>query len=168
MSTTFEIADLDVLGFAMVCACGAAQTDESFLYPSYQEAVLARENGVTVACGDEFCGIYPAYIVAQTEETPQVNMSNINAGELFFVLGMGEDSFDHSCGSIDASDFLGRVLMALAVNQDVGIPVTETITAGGARFIDCGREDGYVEAQLLRLQTLAERALEGGHKVQWT
>ncbi len=167
MSTTFSVADLEVLGYALVCACGNTQTDPGFLYPSYAEALIALQNGVTMVCGDEYCAAYNTHVSVQVEGSPEVNVSNTNARELFTVLGMLEESFDYSCGSMVASDFLGRILMALAVNQEVGVPVTESFSPSGVRFVDCGREDGYVEAKLIVLQEVAEQAVKVSRKVQW-
>ena len=99
-----------------------------------------------------------------------VNMSNRNARPVLESLGIEGD--DLWCGSMDAQEFLGRVLMALAVAPtDEGLPEHEWEGAsefGFGRFIDAGREPGYLQARLERLHEVAAAAVADGLQVVWS
>ena len=79
------------------------------------------------------------------------------------------------CGSMEADEFLGFVLVALADERDEAAvpavemprPVDETGAPRGARFIDCGLPAGYVSARLRELADLATLASRLDRKVQW-
>ncbi|MFD9047753.1 hypothetical protein, partial [Streptomyces zaomyceticus] len=82
-------------------------------------------------------------------EGESVNMANANAARVLDVLG-----FDELCGEVGARDFLGRVLMALALEpEDAGRP-----SSVEGRVVDCGRPVGYVQARLEELRVLGEEA----------
>lgn len=88
-----------------------------------------------------------------------VNMSNSNAAVVCAALGIDLDELGW-CGSLPARDFLGRILIALAVNpSDAGRPATVDAAPGRATFIDCGRPEGYVEERLGWLRALADWAV---------
>ncbi|MFB8442676.1 hypothetical protein ACFC7A_26860 [Streptomyces niveus] len=87
-----------------------------------------------------------------------VNMNNANAARVLGALGYAELSGDE-----DAELFLGRVLLALALDpEDAGRPA---ITEG--RFTDGGRRAGYTGERLLELCSLAEYAREHSKYVTW-
>ncbi|MEU3708368.1 hypothetical protein AB0E82_39530 [Streptomyces anulatus] len=87
-----------------------------------------------------------------------VNMANANAARVLGALGYAEP-----CGVDDAESFLGRVLIALAVDPvDAGRPATAK-----GRLIDCGRPQGYVQERLGELRALAEFARERRLDVVW-
>ncbi|MFE6714043.1 hypothetical protein [Streptomyces sp. NPDC057695] len=88
----------------------------------------------------------------------EVNMANANAARVLDVLG-----YDELAGDAEADDFLGRVLVALAlVPADTGRPPTAE-----GRFVDCGRRAGYVLERLEDLRVLAEEARASGLPVYW-
>lgn len=104
-----------------------------------------------------------------------VNMSNTNAAVVCGSLGINLDAAGW-CGSLTASDFLGRILVALAVNPaDAGIPAHELPVgdaarpawAGEARFIECGRREGYTEERLGQLRELADWAVAHGAEISF-
>jgi hypothetical protein len=121
----------------------------------------------------------------EAAEGPRVNVSNTNAVHLLGLLGLTGDGTalaDREAdplavpevelvGEADAGDFLGRVLIALAVNPaDAG---TATISSGGpgtgtALMVDCGRRAGYSEDRLGELRTVAEAARAAGRTVAWS
>ncbi|NUK55483.1 hypothetical protein HRW14_35640 [Streptomyces lunaelactis] len=87
-----------------------------------------------------------------------VNMANSNAARVLDSLGYAEPYGDE-----DARLFLGRVLLALALDpEDAGRPA---VTDG--RFIDCGRSQGYAQSRLNELRELAEYAQARGLRVTW-
>jgi len=97
----------------------------------------------------------------------EVNMSNSNAYRVASTLGIDLEEGGWA-GEMDARDFLGRVLLALAVEpQDSGIPAHEVPT-GGPRWIDCGRREGYVQERLTNLHDLAQHAIKDGKPVLWS
>lgn len=88
-----------------------------------------------------------------------INLANRNAWDLLSWLGIEPDY----CGVIQARDLAARCRRRLwnePRNHDEGI---ETIVSG--RFIDCGREPGYLRRQTERLLFVAEKA--GDHFVSW-
>ncbi|MFJ6354803.1 hypothetical protein ACIQKB_35770 [Streptomyces sp. NPDC092046] len=88
----------------------------------------------------------------------EVNMANANAARVLGVLGYGE-----LAGDAEAEDFLGRVLVALALTpEDAGRPATAE-----GRFVDCGRREGYVQERLEELRELAEDARARRLTVYW-
>ncbi|MFJ4879885.1 hypothetical protein ACIP93_32425 [Streptomyces sp. NPDC088745] len=89
-----------------------------------------------------------------------VNMANANAARVLDVLGYG---YDELCGDAEAEDFLGRVLVALAVAPaDAGRPATVD-----GNVIDCGRPAGYTQTRLEELRELAEDACARRLRVAW-
>lgn len=98
-----------------------------------------------------------------------VNMANANAAHVLDVLGFGEDvRAGDLCGTVSGEDFLGRVLMALAVSPaDAGIPAHEDHTAGGMLWIEGGRPEGYTQERLGQLRELAEDARDRGCSITW-
>jgi hypothetical protein len=88
-----------------------------------------------------------------------VNMSNSNAFRVCGTLGIDLE-FEGWCGSLPAADFLGRVLLALAIEPvDAGVPSTVDAAPGRATFVDCGRAPGYTQERLGQLRTLADWAV---------
>lgn len=104
-----------------------------------------------------------------------VNVSNANAGHLLGVLGYEVDWSD-LYGEATAEDFMGRVLVAQAVNPvDAGVPAREltsvektaSLFAGFDTVIDCGRRAGYTDGRLTELRELAQLAAERGVSIAW-
>ncbi|MEV7581562.1 hypothetical protein [Streptomyces erythrochromogenes] len=88
----------------------------------------------------------------------EVNMANANAARVLGVLG-----YDELAGDAEAGDFLGRVLVALAlVPVDAGRPATAE-----GRFVVCGRRAGYIQERLEELHELAEGACGRSLPVYW-
>lgn len=91
-----------------------------------------------------------------------VNMSNSNAFRVCQTLGIDLEE-EGWCGSLPAEDFLGRVLLALAIEPvDAGRPATVDAEPGRATFIDCGRPEGYAQERLGQLRELADWAVANG------
>ena len=109
-------------------------------------------------------------------EELEVNMSNSNAATVAATLGIDLDA-EGWCGSVPAEDFLGRVLVALAVSPaDEGMPsfqlapgdsagVFGTVREGGPVFIQGARRPGYLQERLAQLHELALWAVEHGAEV---
>jgi hypothetical protein len=105
------------------------------------------------------CNSYGGPVIEHDRVVNEVNMSNTNAFELLDVLGLSSESF----GSLQASDFLGRILLAVAVAPtDPGRP---TITEGSVTY--CGRNPGYVQKRLAQMRDLAQWCATNNARVTW-
>lgn len=133
---------------------------------------------VLVGCEDgKLCLLYRLSLTAlEATPPPAVNMSNNNAADIFASLGLISDDpalADEAAevfqgGSLDAADFLGRVLFALAISpSDEGRPSFEMPrTEGGMMAIACGRV-GYIQTRLGELHDLAQWAIANNREVTW-
>lgn len=162
MSVTFAPEFVAETPYTMSCSCG--KTVSSIVFPSHAAAYKAAfvEKTVTVpVCDDDFCNMYSVNLVT-VEDIAEVNVSNVNAVTILNVLGFTEDS--ELSGSMNAEDFLGRILVASAINpSDAGLPA---VTEGMVTF--CGREEGYVEDRLAELRTVADYAIAHKLEVVWS
>lgn len=176
MSITFTSTPGPVIGWkATCCEKGTPLSFED--YPT-AEAWLRehRENPTPLGnCDDEDCLIYGATLDAVEAVTrPAVNVANGNASVLLAALGLLGDDLDAEArqdvlcgGSVPAEDFLGRILLALAVApSDAGVPAHE-IPGPGARFVECGRSEGYLQDRLGALRGVADFAITQDTEVVW-
>lgn len=165
MSVTFSSPGT-VIGWKLSCGCLDA---EGLSFDTYQEAVgyfdahgFSVELLATCADADNCASEPPSIGPIYEEEPPYVNVSNANAIRLLEVLGL-PCTFDMLGDSEPADDFLGRVLMALAVNPaDPGLPAIEE-----GNVIDCGRRPGYLEDRLGQLRDVAAWAAAHRKVVMW-
>lgn len=109
----------------------------------------------------------------------EVNMSNVNAVRVAETLGFRLDP-DHDgdlFGAMDATEFMGHVLVGLALAPaDEGMPAHELAPgdpgrpawAGDARWIEGGRHAGYMQDRLEQLRGLAQWAVDNNAKVVWS
>jgi len=94
-----------------------------------------------------------------------VNMCNRNAAQVCDALGFSLDP--DWCGEMEAKDFQGRVLLALAISPaDEGMPSYEH-AGPGARMIEGARRPGYLQERLGQLHELAEWAIANDAVVSW-
>jgi hypothetical protein len=114
----------------------------------------------------------PSFFLSTVLTTPELNMSNVNAREILATLGLQDD--DDLCGETSADDFMGRVLMALAVAPaDAGMPTYDDSTYNedgsriGAQYIRCGRVENYTQIKLTELHEIAEWAQRNETTVSW-
>ena len=96
-----------------------------------------------------------------------VNMSNANAVRVCASLGLDLEEWGW-CGSLPAQDFLGRILLALAIEPvDAGVPSTVDAAPGRATFVDCGRAPGYTQERLGQLRELADWAVANNAEISF-
>jgi hypothetical protein len=96
-----------------------------------------------------------------------VNLANTNATMMLSVLGIEADDYDLA-GAMAGSDFLGRVLMALAEDRDdSGVSDVVEKSDGHATMIYCGLPAGYWTERLNDLHDLAREAAKLGRDVIW-
>ena len=94
-----------------------------------------------------------------------VNVSNTNARDILEVLGYEQDEL---CGSATSDDFMGRILIALAVAPESAERVTEVSHSNyGGTIVSCGREAGYVQKRLNDLLTVVTDAVDSGMDIHW-
>jgi hypothetical protein len=170
MSTTFYAEMSPIIGHRVHCNCEDVAGET---YGDYQDAgdrlVALREKQERLdGCTDEDCLYYGPYIQALEESpSPEINVTSVNARALLDVLGITREECPDLVGGEAPDAFLGRVLMAQAVNPaDAGVPAAE-VPGPGARFIDCGRDEGYIDERLGQLRTLAEFCVAEGREVVW-
>jgi hypothetical protein len=92
-----------------------------------------------------------------------LNVSNANACDLLRWLGVDFDDTD-LCGQISAPMLARRCrerLRLIADNIDPAIPPRERVGDNGARFVYCGRSEGYLHDRCEELLVLAEAAGDG-------
>jgi hypothetical protein len=172
MSVTFSPATPESVSIAhrLTCVCGAWVS--TIVYPDYTSALKARYAGeAKSACVDEYClmdsnVLFPVPAV----EFPEINLANGNARKMLEVLGVDVD--DDLCGEVSADDFLGRILVALALSPvDEGMPaykISGGVGSGeGAEFWQGARPAGYTQEVLGRLREVAEFAKSKGWGVCW-
>ena len=171
MSITFtpEIGPID--HYVVECLnCGATQDfsdgDAAFDITRFSDigaAVLDTcTNTGTFKCGDAAV----SHAVEALGMLPSVNMANGNAEDVIDVLDvLGIDRSDIS-GSMPARDFLGRILMALAVAPD-SAPIPAHLMHGSTNVIRCERTPGYVQDRLRDLHEVAEFAITHNRPITW-
>lgn len=102
-------------------------------------------------------------ITAAAGNAPQVNMHDGNAATMFELLGY---TYDGDFGEAPAGDFLGRVLLALALldvtDDDQGTPGQQH-----GRWYTGGRGPGHLAMRLGELHEVADWASRAGAAVVW-
>lgn len=168
MSITFApvIEDSRVL---LTCICRKVQSQEIFANPAEAYAHKASAAYTLVECEDEYCD--NTRYVQSVIETPELNMSNVNARFVLEMLGYKDTS---DGGSASAEEFMGRVLMALAIApHDEGVPAHDdsSYDSNGVRIsgqlIQGGRPKGYLQDRLMELETVATWAAENNTTIVW-
>lgn len=164
MSVTFTIESIPTGKFQVECL----EHDEIVaVADSYDTAGLAS---LTHQAACEDCAVYLPAIqaVVDVQTDLDVNMSNTNAMGMLERLDLLVDPQDLA-GTVEAGDFLARVVMAQALlGDDSGVRPTEDRTAGGATWIDCGLREGYWGESLGRLEALAMEAVRLGREIWYS
>lgn len=195
MSVTFSAAMNPIIGFDLQCVCDARYLAEGEPLMSYEVAlatlatVKAANRGLA-NCEDDDCFTYGIYThaVEEGEVSPTLNMANGNSIAVLEALGLKSDeqSFEEvCCGGVTAEDFMGRVLMALAVApvsaerptvvevnaahaNGLGAHEGAVVVDRGPTMIHCGVGEGYVQDKLAALMDLATFCVEHNRDVVWS
>lgn len=117
----------------------------------------------------ETCRMYGVSRYPLPEEKFDVNVSNVNAGMILGILGLPTLDSD-TCdlvGHMDAEEFLGYVMLALAVDRDHAEVSDTADTSGYTTIVQCGLPEGYVNTVLGHLADLALEAKRLGRDVTW-
>jgi hypothetical protein len=187
MSVTFQ-AELGIpTGFRVGCSCEDnrgpvfgtyADAEEFYVRHDLLNTTIAE---VLVGCDyagrEGFCEEGHCFIRAVfPDEGPSLNVANGNAIKILASLHLGsrvvETGFGPApadCGgSLDAEDFLGRVLAAEIMSVgDPGRPEEITVVDGGPTIVSCGTPEGYLDDKLAALREIAEFAQAHGRAVVW-
>lgn len=203
MSITFTAEMSAITGSMVTCNCSDDVAGPVF--GTYDEALaylapLAEDESLRTAlpgCVDpEICLQYSLVITAcEADPAPSVNVTNLNASDLFRALGILADdpageaaahiSFEEMTfdgvpegdpadspfngGSMAPEDFLGRVLLALAITPaDEGRPEIDATRPGGAVTVLCARRPGYLQMRLAELHELAQFAVSRNRMIFWS
>lgn len=167
MSVSVFAGEVEGLAVSSIIECGCGKF-RSPAFASHAEAYSAMTSGsVVTACGDDYCLALGTLFVVPAVAEPEVQMANLNASEIFPLLGIGLEDSDW-CGSMPADDFKGRVLLALALApEDLGRgaePMGHAVFGIGVR---APREVGYTQARLTMMLEVADLALARGTEVCW-
>lgn len=178
MSVTFHVDTTPTGSFEVHCGCRYDSGEAQGTFASY-EAADAWMGTYRAApyplpgCSDDTCLAYLPMIqpVFEHADAPSVNMANGNAVEVLRALGLvevetGEVDF---CGALPAEDFLGRILLALALEPiSAERPSMQMLGEGnGATVVLSGRREGYMQERLADLRSVAAYAQERGLDVIW-
>lgn len=165
MSVTFTAAYVPSSAFIISCCCPKAKAAAT-PHASYDAACAAypaRPDLVELP-GCEYPGRCRPFVIGldPAGDVPEVNLANANARRVLEVLGLA-DEFGDLTGNATAEEFLGRCLIALAVEPaDAGVPAVQD-----GSFIDCGRPAGYLQDRLAELHDLAMWCAAQGRAVSW-
>ncbi|MFI8932373.1 hypothetical protein ACIG3E_32500 [Streptomyces sp. NPDC053474] len=167
MSVTFTAACIPSSAFIISCCCPAAKAEAATVpYATYEAACAAypAEPDLVELPGCQDPGRCRPFIIALDPDgdVPSVNLANTNARRVLDVLGLADEHGDLAGGAA-AEDFLGRCLVALALEPaDAGVPAVQE-----GRVIDCGRPAGYLQDRLAELHDLAAWCAAQGRAVSW-
>lgn len=170
MSITFALAtaDSDWNGAAYVidCDCPAAtplvfpSSRLAWAWAGHRNAAPTPLRTVPNGCVNEACrefSLHPQPVAPWHDAS--VYVSSTNGRELLALLGVPDDA---TC--LSAQDFLGRVLLALAL-----IPVDlEIVDVVDGNLVYCGRPAGYLHLRLKELHDLASTAAHLERDVVWS
>lgn len=170
MSVTF-CTEAPTLYFEIACyARGRVATRFATHAEAYAEQIAMLTRGEhPKGCADEYClAMGHTFIDAVCAmDTHEVNLSNVNARFILGNLGLVTEEGADMSGTLDAEDFLGRVLLAAALSpEDEGIP-SHAASSTGATMVECGRRAGYLHEVLDSLRAVADDAIRLREKVYW-
>ena len=156
------------LGYQLSCyAYGSESEWRGPVLPSSEQAVQHHNlaNHDKSECDGSDLTVFPAF---DTDVDPQLQVSNTNGLRLLESLGLSTPEEPQYFGTVSAEDFLGRTLIALALEPtDEGIPLVDSITSGGARLIECGRPVGYLQQKLEMLRDVITFAQKHNSNISW-
>ena len=154
MSVTFSPTADPTVEHSITCHCGTFS-----IHKNYDTAYNTLQNNKP-HCPEPYCYVD----ITPTNPEPEITLSNINADELFYVLGItGETFSDRCCGTMNPNDFLGRILIAQAVAPISAKKPTYT----DSNIIHGGRPEGYVQEKLQHLHHIATYAIKHNRQICW-
>jgi len=168
MSVTFSIEANTTGEFVIACFDAERGEDIEVARADSYEGILVERAAHMLVC--EECQHYGCFsrAVVDVSEDFDMNVSNMNARILFNALGI--DGGEDLCGMLDAEQFQGALLLAMAEDRDdSGVPSAEVAPGRpGATMIDCGLRPGYFADRFAGLHALAAEAVRLGRPVVWS
>lgn len=178
MTATFTLEMLPVGTFHLSGGCAwdedlpaiVDENGEALSFTSWDDTMTALVAHKAV-CGE--CETWGCHGVADVDVSDEfdVTLSNASAHTVLNALGFDTKEFGLA-GMVDADDFMGRVLIAMAEDRDDS-GVKSAVTNGreiglpGATIIDCGLAPGQFAEWFEALHALAAEAQRIGRSVQW-
>lgn len=187
MSVTFRPAEGPIDHYSVECnSCNITHPEQFATYEAASAFTRAVREGTAAVAGcrgeEYFCteGAFTNACEA-VGEVPETNLANGNAIDVLDVLGVNfryeptpeeaeNDFFGIAgvelCGTLDAEDFMGRVLTALAISPE-SAEIPSHATMGAPNIIRGHREEGYVQNRLRELHEIAQFAIDHDRQVTW-
>lgn len=193
MSLSFTVSHQEPTSYVVTCGCDAAtaRATPCASYAAACTAAAATKQPLAGCSWPEICADYPLHVYGLDPRgaAPEVNVHNLTAVRLLDLLGLprfAEPAAEHSAsptpepdtaregmaievvvldayGQMPAEEFLGRVLLALALTpRDCG---TDGYWSG--RSHRGGRAPGRLQQLLAELHALAEWCAANGGEVAW-
>ncbi|MEU6331616.1 hypothetical protein ABZ851_30695 [Streptomyces sp. NPDC047049] len=173
MSVTFTPGHGITIAHVVTCGCPGA-TELAPRYGAWTDADddAGRASAATQRTplpGCEMPDICPQYPLHAEEidadgPVPDVNIHNGTARLLLPLLGLpAADGTDDAYGDLPAGDFVGRVLMALALAPQGAGPRAER---SGSTFVD--HVPGHLRMRLDDLLHMAQWCVTHGRRVTWS
>lgn len=159
MSVTFSVAAEPTGEYQVKCL----SSDRVIAWGRSMSLVRVAAASHKTECSD--CNIYGNFVnaVLDVSESFELNVSSMNASLVLARLGIDTLDGDLS-GSADASDFLGRVILALeSGDDDSGVSDVHE-----GNLTHCGVPAGYYTERLTTLHEIASEALRLGRRVTWS
>lgn len=177
MSVTFHPSQSPVIGYRFECHCGVVGAEFETVEGAYQFLDIYKADPYRLdGCTDDLCADYPQITNVYADAHHEgLNLNNENAADVLRVLGLIEPGQDPALfnpevqwvGELPASDFLGRVMVALAIEPESAEKITHDAPGPGARMIMFGREAGYIQRTLSQLADVADWAAKHERTMCW-
>ncbi len=146
--------------YRIECSDGRERDARIWATPEEAEQAMGEHYAT---CTGVLCTEWRSAGLTPVRTSPTLEVNSRNGAMLLDALGFITPE-QQSTGECDAADFLGRVLLALAITPiDAGRPGT-VLRVG---WTDCGRRPGYLHEQLHRLHEIAEWAVLHGELIVW-
>lgn len=187
MSVTFRPVEGPIDHYTVVCVnCDISHPEKFATYEdasNFIRAVRECTAAVTGCKREEYYCSEAAFTNAceAVGEVPETNVAFGNAIDLLDALGVDfrfeptpeeaeNDIFGVAgvelCGTLDAEDFMGRVLTALALAPE-SAEIPSHAAVGAPNIIRGHREEGYVQNRLRELHEIAQFAIDHDRQVTW-
>lgn len=163
MSVTFYADPAPIVGYRLEDPCGGASvTVGTYADAEALQSAMAIAGDQLPGCADpEWMngagqGPYICPVTADLGEDPTMNVNNSNAGRLLRLLGIDPERL---AGSMDATTFLGAVLLAQALDR---APAALAVLAPSQ-----WSRDQYETERLAELSALSQWCRDRGRAVCW-
>jgi hypothetical protein len=168
MSVQFRIEANVTDELRIMCFNADTGEDVEIARSTSEDDILVERAAHMLVCDE--CQAYGCHVqsVWDISEEFTVDMGSANAREMFAILSI-DPGEDEMVGMIDAEQFQGAVLIALAEDRiDSALASVDMTAPGRASWIECGRHAGWATDRLHALHALAAEAVRLGRPVVWS